>query len=250
MYANNEVGNIYPIEAVGELLKERSILFHTDAVQAAGKIPIDVKKIPVSMLSLSGHKLHAPKGVGALYIRKGTRFYPYLIGGHQEKGRRAGTENVASIIGFGCACTLAGRNLARESQYLSGLRDELETALLHSCPDTSVNGDIENRLPNTTNISFEYVEGEAILLRLNEHGICASSGSACSSGSLEPSHVLRAMGVPFTAIHGSIRFSLSRFNTREEIHRVVAALPPIIKELRLLSPFGRDRVDTSPGCPS
>jgi cysteine desulfurase len=245
MYANNETGVIFPVIKIAEILKEKQILFHTDAVQAVGKIPIDTKKLSVDMLSLSGHKLHAPKGVGALYVRKGTRFHPYIIGGHQERGRRAGTENVASIIGLGKACELAGKNLDNEVNYLKGLRYKIENALLKSCPDVRINGDINNRLPNTTNLSFEYVEGEAILLRLNEYGICASSGSACSSGSLEPSHVLRAMGIPFTAIHGSIRFSLSRYNTEEEIDRVIEIMPGIIKELRLLSPFGRDRLDPS-----
>lgn len=249
MYANNETGVIFPIAEIAKLLKERRILFHTDAVQAVGKIPIDVKKLPVDMLSLSGHKLHAPKGVGALYVRKGTRFYPFIIGGHQERGRRAGTENVALIIGLGKACELAGKNLTEEITYLKGLRNKLETALLKSCPDVRINGDINNRLPNTTNLSFEYVEGEAILLRINEYGICASSGSACTSGSLEPSHVLRAMGIPFTAIHGSIRFSLSRYNTEAEIDRVIETMPKIIKELRMLSPFGRDRLDQSIKCP-
>jgi len=249
MYSNNETGVIFPIADIAEILKERRILFHTDAVQAVGKIPIDTKELPVDMLSLSGHKLHAPKGVGALYVRKGTRFYPFIIGGHQERGRRAGTENVASIIGLGKACELAGKNLTEEITYLKGLRDKLETALLKSCPDVRVNGDINNRLPNTTNLSFEYVEGEAVLLRINEYGICASSGSACTSGSLEPSHVLRAMGVPFTAIHGSIRFSLSRYNTEAEIDRVIEIMPEIIKELRMLSPFGRDRLDQRIKCP-
>jgi cysteine desulfurase len=249
MYANNETGVIFPIAEIAEILKKRRILFHTDAVQAVGKIPVDVKKLPVDMLSLSGHKLHAPKGVGALYVRKGTRFYPYIIGGHQERGRRAGTENMASIIGLGKACELAMKNLTEEVTYLKRLRDKLETALLKYCPDTRVNGDINSRLPNTTNLSFEYVEGEAILLRLNEYGICASSGSACTSGSLEPSHVLRAMGVPFTAIHGSIRFSLSRYNTEAEIDRVIEIMPEIIKELRLLSPFGRDRFNQGIKCP-
>ncbi len=249
IYANNETGVIFPVEEIAEILGKRRILFHTDAVQAVGKIPIDVKKLLVDMLSLSGHKLHAPKGVGALYVRKGTRFYPFIIGGHQERGRRAGTENVASIIGLGKACELAGKNLTEEITYLKGLRDKLETELLKSCPDVRVNGDIKNRLPNTTNLSFEYVEGEAILLRINEYGICASSGSACTSGSLEPSHVLRAMGVPFTAIHGSIRFSLSRYNTDAEIDRVIDIMPNIIKELRLLSPFGRDKLGQSIKCP-
>jgi cysteine desulfurase len=248
MYANNETGNIYPVPEIGKILKERGILFHTDAVQTVGKIPIDLKTLPVDMLSLSGHKLHAPKGVGALYVRKGTRFYPYIIGGHQEKGRRAGTENVASLIALGKACELAGESLAEEFSYLTGQRDKLEKALLECCPDVRINGDVTSRLPNTTNISFEYVEGEAILLRLNEYGVCASSGSACTSGSLEPSHVLRAMGVPFTAIHGSIRFSLSRYNTEAEIDKIIEIMPGIIKNLRDLSPFGRDKTDQIPKC--
>jgi cysteine desulfurase len=242
MYANNETGVIFPVEEIGRMLRERKILFHTDAVQAVGKVPIDVRELPVDMLSLSGHKLHAPKGVGALYVRKGTRFFPYIIGGHQEKGRRAGTENVPSLIAMGKACELAMANLGMEVSYVGGLRDRLEAALLQCCPDVRVNGDNKHRLPNTSNISFEYVEGEAILLRLDEYGICASSGSACTSGSLEPSHVLRAMGVPFTAIHGSTRFSLSRYNTESEIDRVIDVLPPIIKELRSLSPYGRQRL--------
>jgi len=248
MYANNEIGNVFPIQKIGEILQDRKIIFHTDAVQAVGKIPVDIRQLPVDMLSLSGHKIHAPKGIGVLYVRKGTRFYPYLIGGHQEHGRRAGTENVASIIGLGKACELARKNLDNDFHYLSGLRNRLENALLEECPDTRINGDKSNRLPNTTNISFEYIEGEAILLRLNEYGICASSGSACSSGSLEPSHVLRAMGIPFTAIHGSIRFSLSRYTTEQEINEVIKTVPPIINELRRLSPFGRDKVDTSILC--
>lgn len=242
MYANNETGVIFPLMEIGEMLKERGILFHTDAVQAVGKIPIDLKKFPVDMLSLSGHKLHAPKGVGALYVRKGTRFSPYIIGGHQEHGRRAGTENVASIVGLGKACELAGENLYNEMTYLKALRDKLENTLLTLCPDARVNGDVNNRLPNTTNLSFEYVEGEAILLRLNEFGICASSGSACTSGSLEPSHVLRAMGIPATAIHGSVRFSLSRYNTEAEVEKVIEIMPGIMKELRNLSPYGRQKL--------
>ncbi|MEJ2695037.1 MAG: cysteine desulfurase NifS [Candidatus Sulfobium sp.] len=247
MFANNETGVLFPVEEIAGLLKEREIPFHTDAVQAAGKVPIDVKKAPVDMLTLSGHKLHAPKGVGALYVRKGTRFSPYIIGGHQERGRRAGTENVASIIALGKACELAGSDLEGEMSYLGRLRDKLEKGLTECCPDARVNGDVDNRLPNTTNISFEYVEGEAILLRLNEYNICASSGSACSSGSLEPSHVLRSMGVPFTAVHGSVRFSLSRYNTEEEIDRVIEIVPPIIRELRQLSPFGREKLECPPG---
>ena len=249
MYANNEVGNIFPISEIGNVLKERRILFHTDAVQVVGKIPIDTKKLPVEMLSLSGHKVHAPKGIGVLYVRKGTRFYPYVIGGHQERGRRAGTENVASIIGLGKACEIAAKNITQESLSLAHLRDKLEKALMHNCPDVRINGDVTSRLPNTTNLSFEYVEGEAILLRLNEYGVCASSGSACTSGSLEPSHVLRAMGVPFTAIHGSIRFSLSRYNSEAEVDRVIEIMPDIIKNLRQLSPFGREKLGKSVTCP-
>jgi cysteine desulfurase len=248
MYANNEVGNIFPVSEIAEILHERQVLFHTDAVQAVGKIPIDLKKMPIDMLSLSGHKLHAPKGVGVLFVRKGTRFYPYMIGGHQENGRRAGTENLASIIGIGKACELAQKNLTEEYGYLSALRDRLETGLINACPDVRINGDSQNRLPNTTNLGFEYVEGEAILLRLNEHGICASSGSACTSGSLEPSHVLRAMGVPYTAIHGSIRFSLSRYTTEEDIDDVLKLMPDIIQDLRLLSPFGKSTEDQSAQC--
>lgn len=242
MYANNESGVIFPIEEIGTILKEREILFHTDAVQAVGKIPIDFKKLPVDMLSLSGHKLHAPKGVGVLYVRKGARFHPYIIGGRQERGRRAGTENVASIIALGKACELAGEKLSQEAIYLRGLRDKLENALLKSCPDSRINGDVNNRLPNTTSISFEYVDGEAILLRLNEFGICASSGSACASGLSEPSHVLSAMEVPATLIHGSIRFSLGRYNTEEEVDRVIEIMPPIIKELRRISPLGGEKL--------
>ncbi|HTR44695.1 MAG TPA: cysteine desulfurase NifS [Thermodesulfovibrionales bacterium] len=242
MYANNETGVVFPVEKIGALLRERGILFHTDAVQTAGKIPIDVKRLPLDMLSLSGHKLHAPKGIGVLYVRKGTRFSPYIIGGHQERGRRAGTENIPSIVALGKACELAAKNIGEETATVAALRDRLEKALLEKCPDARVNGDREHRLPNTTNISFEYVEGEAILLRLDEYGICASSGSACTTGALEPSHVLRAMGVPFTAINGSVRFSLSRYNTREEIERVIEVLPPIINELRALSPYGRERL--------
>ena len=242
MYANNETGVLFPVEEIGGILRERRILFHTDAVQAAGKLSLNVRELPVDMLSLSGHKLHAAKGVGALYVRKGTAFHPLIIGGHQERGRRGGTENVASIMGFGKACELAGGNLAEERVFLSRLRDRLEKGLLDKCPDAKVNGNRGNRLPNTTSIRFEYIEGEAILLRLDEHGICASSGSACTSTSLEPSHVLRAMGVPNKAIHGSIRFSLSRYNTEADIDYVLDIMPGITRELRELSPFGRERV--------
>jgi len=237
MWANNESGVIFPIEEIGSVLKERGIVFHTDAVQAVGKIPMDLKNVDVDMLSLSGHKLHGPKGVGALYVRKGTKYSPFLIGGHQEKGRRGGTENVASIVGLGKASELAAEHLMDKNIKVKRLRDKLETELLSRIPNAMINGDRENRLPNTTSIAFEYVEGESILLLMDEFGICASSGSACTSGSLEPSHVLRAMGVPFTAAHGSIRFSLSIYNTEEEIDVIIEKLPPIIERLRELSPF-------------
>ncbi len=237
MWANNETGVIFPVEEAANLARSRGILFHTDAVQAVGKVPIDLRRSCIDMLSLSGHKLHAPKGVGALYVRKGTRFSPFLIGGHQEKGRRGGTENVPSIIALGLACELAGQNLDRENTTVKRLRDKLENALLELVPRCRVNGDRVQRLPNTSNISFEFVEGEAILLRLDEYGICASSGSACTSGSLQPSHVLRAMGVPFTMAHGSIRFSLSIYNTEKEIDFVTDTMPSIIQDLRALSPY-------------
>lgn len=249
MYANNETGVIFPIEKIGQMLKERKVVFHTDAVQIVGKLPVNVKELPIDMLTLSGHKIHAPKGIGALYVRKGTRFYPYIIGGHQEKGRRAGTENVAFIIGLGKACEIAAKCMQKEVDFVKQLRDKLENGLLNNCPDVSINGDRENRLPNTSNISFEFVEGEAILLRLDEYGICASSGSACTSGSLEPSHVLRAMGVRNTAIHGSVRFSLSRYNEEKEVDKVIEVMPGIIKDLRLISPFGREKL-FGKGCTS
>jgi cysteine desulfurase len=237
MWANNETGVIFPVQEISRVLHERGIPFHTDAVQAAGKVPVDVREIKADMLSLSGHKIHAPKGVGILYVRKGTRFSPYMIGGHQEGGKRGGTENTASIIGMGKACELAGKHIEEESTVVAKLRDRLESEILKSVPNTIVNGDRENRLPGTTNISFEYIEGESILLMLNELGICASSGSACTSGSLEPSHVLRSMGVPYTAAHGSIRFSLCRYNTDAEIDFIIEKIPPIISRLRDLSPF-------------
>jgi cysteine desulfurase len=241
MWANNESGVIFPIEEIAPVLRDRRIVFHTDAVQAVGKLPVNMEKVEVDMLSLSGHKLHAPKGVGALYVRKRTKFSPFLIGGHQEKGRRGGTENVASIIGLGKAAELALKHQEEVNTRVRSLRDRLEKELLQRIPNSMVNGDQEMRLPNTTSIAFEYVEGEAILLMMNELGICASSGSACTSGSLEPSHVLRAMGVPFTAAHGSIRFSLSTYNTDKEVDFIIAKLPPIINRLREMSPFWADR---------
>jgi len=237
MWANNETGVIFPIEKAAQLAQERGILFHTDAVQAMGKIPIDIKNSAIDMLSFSGHKLHAQKGIGVLYIRRGTRFSPYLIGGHQEKGRRGGTENTPAIIGLGRACELANQQLSKENGHVRALRDRLESEIINRIPNVKVNGGRSPRLPNTSNISFEFVEGESILLLLDKYGICASSGSACTSGSLQPSHVLRAMGVPYTMAHGSIRFSLSIYNTSEEIDVVINTLPPIIEKLRNMSPY-------------
>jgi cysteine desulfurase len=245
MYANNETGVMFPIEEIGQIVKSREIPFHTDAVQAVGKIPLDMRGSTVDMLSFSGHKLHAPKGIGVLYIRRGTKFFPFLIGGHQEKGRRGGTENIPYIVGLGRACELAAHRMDDENDRVRLLRDKLEQGLLERISDTLVNGDREHRLPNTVSLSFEYVEGESILLMLSNLGICASSGSACTSGSLEPSHVLRAMGIPFTAAHGSVRFSLSVYNTEEDIDYILEKLPPIIERLRDISPFWRDYVKAS-----
>jgi cysteine desulfurase len=242
MWANNETGVVFPIEEIGALCRKRGVLFHTDAVQVVGKMPINLARMPVDMLSLSGHKLHAPKGIGVLYVRRGTRFSPFIMGGHQEHNRRGGTESVPLVAALGKAAELAEKNMAVEQTRVGALRDRLEKGLLAGAPSAMVNGDREHRLPNTTNISFEFVEGEAILLMLDQFGICASSGSACTSGSLEPSHVMRAMGVPFTAAHGSIRFSLSVYNTEEEIDRVIEVLPPIIRRLREISPFGREKL--------
>ncbi len=240
MWANNETGVIFPIAEMARMAHERGILFHTDAVQAVGKVPICLKELDVDFLSLSGHKLHAAKGVGVLYVRRGTPFVPFLTGGHQERGRRGGTENVASIVGLGVACELAGAHMAEENSKVRQLRDRLEEGLLKSVPKSMLNGHKTDRLPNTANISFEYVEGEAILLHMDRYNICASSGSACTSGSLEPSHVLRAMGVPFTAAHGSIRYSLSVYNTEEEVDFVLEKMPAIIAELRAMSPFWKE----------
>jgi cysteine desulfurase len=239
MWANNETGVIFPVEEIAQMVKAAGGVFHTDAVQTAGKLPVDVRKLPVDMLSLSGHKLHAPKGVGALYVRKGTRLQPFMRGGHQEDNRRAGTENVPYIVAMGKACEMAKDHLAADMKAVAAKRDRLEKGLLASCADARVNGDRQHRLPNTVNISFEYIEGESILYRMSDVGIAASSGSACTSGSLEPSHVLRAMGVPFTAVHGSVRFSLSRYTTDADIDYTLEQLPPIIDWLRALSPFVR-----------
>ena len=247
MFANNETGNIYPVAEVGAICRERGIPFHVDAVQAVGKIPINLATLPVDYLALSGHKLHAPKGVGALYVRRSAPFRPFLRGGHQERGRRAGTEAVPNIVALGAACDLASRHIGDENTRVKALRDSLQERLLAGISESILNGDPENRLPNTMNISFKYVEGEAILLLMDQFGICASSGSACTSGSLEPSHVLRAMGVPFTYAHGSVRFSLSRYNTQEEVDFVAEKLPQIIARLREISPYKHLPDDASPG---
>ncbi|MDY0175264.1 MAG: cysteine desulfurase NifS [Lentisphaeria bacterium] len=240
MAANNEIGNIYPIYELAELAHAKGALFHSDAVQSVGKVPLHLRDSQIDFLSISGHKLHAPKGIGALYRKRFVPFKPLIIGGHQENGLRAGTENVAAIAGLGEAARMAMRDMAGEGAELCRLRDRLESGLLSSCPDPQVNGDPSSRLPNTCNISFKYVEGEAILLRLYLAAkVCASSGSACTTGSLEPSHVLRAIGLDYKALHGSIRFSFSRYNTEADVDTILQALPPIIKDLRELSPFGR-----------
>ena len=237
MWANNETGVLFPVKEIAEIAAEKEIPFHTDAVQAAGKVEIDVQKVGVDLLSISGHKIHATKGIGALYIKRGTRLRPLLIGGHQERARRAGTENVPGIIGLGKACELAGKFIDDEVHRVSRLRDKLEAGILEKISDTLVVGTRKLRTPNTTNIIFKYVEGEAILLMMADKGICASSGSACTSGSPEPSHVLSAMNVPLSVAHSAIRFSLSRFNTEAEIDYVIEQLPPIIERLREMSPL-------------
>ncbi|MCQ2388835.1 MAG: cysteine desulfurase NifS [Kiritimatiellae bacterium] len=245
MWANNETGTVFPIERIAEIAKEAGAVMHTDAVQVAGKVPIDVKKVPVDMLSVSGHKFHAPKGIGFLYVRRGTKVKPFMLGGHQESRRRAGTENVPYVVALAKACELARANYDAEAAQLVRLRDKLEKGILATCPDVRVNGDAAHRLPNTLNVSFCYVEGEAIAYHLSDLGICISTGSACASGSLDPSHVIRAMGVPFVAVHGSVRFSLSRYNTEAEVDYVLDKLPPVIRRLRELSPFGPDSDPTT-----
>ena len=240
MWANNETGTLFPVPEMATLAREKGILFHTDAVQVVGKVDIDVQDTDIDMLSFSGHKLHAPKGIGALYVRRGVRYRPLLRGGHQERGRRAGTENSASIVAFGVAAEQAQVHLETMSGKISALRDKLEKGLLEQIPHSFVTGDPDNRVANTSNIAFEYVEGEAILMFLNQYGIAASSGSACTSGSLEPSHVMQAMQIPFTAAHGTIRFSLSRYTREKEIDYVISVVPEIIAKLRDFSPYWKD----------
>ncbi len=237
MWANNETGVIFPVCEFAAKVKSRGGVFHTDAVQAVGKIPINLKETSIDILALSGHKLHAPKGIGAVFVRKGTRIEPLIHGGHQENGWRAGTENVPYIVGLGMACELAKKHMVEENTRVRQLRDRLEHELMTRCAGAKLNGHKEHRLPNTTNISFEFIEGESILLHLDEIGIAASSGSACTTGSLEPSHVLRAMGVPYTFAHSSTRFSLSRYTTDSEIDAVIEVMPAIVEKLRAISPF-------------
>lgn len=242
MYANNETGVILPVEKAAKIVKQKNpkTKFHTDAVQAAGKIPLDVKNTDIDLLTIAGHKIHAPKGIGALYIKTGTLLPAFVIGGHQERGKRAGTENVPYIVGLGKACEIAQKAMDFELTEVKRLRDKLENGILKSIYNAKVNGSTTNRVPNTTNIGFQYIEGELILLHLSDLGICASSGSACTSGSLEPSHVLKSMGVPFEALHGSIRFSLSRFTTEDEIDYVLKVLPDVIFKLNNISPYQKE----------
>jgi cysteine desulfurase len=237
MYANNETGVVFPLHEIGEIAHERGIFLHTDGVQAVGKIKLDMSRLPVDLISFSGHKFHAPKGIGGLYVRRGTKIRPFIIGGHQERSRRGGTENTPYIVAMGAAAALVQRNLPDEETRVRALRDKLEQGILSQIKNTEINGDPDNRVPNTTNIGIHFIEGEALLLALDKHHIAASTGSACASGSLQPSHVLRSMGIPFTSIHGSLRLSLSVYNTEQEIDYVVQVLPEIVDRLRQLSPF-------------
>jgi len=237
MYANNEIGTIQPIEEIASIARERGIYFHTDAVQVIGKFPVDVKVLGVDFLALSAHKFYGPKGVGALYVRKGVRFRPLVHGGHQERGLRGGTENVAGIVGFGEAAKIASEEMEVEEKRLRPLRDALENGILEKIPEVIVNGHPEQRLYNTLNVCIRYVEGESVLLMLDREGICVSTGSACSSGSLEPSHVLLAIGLSHEVAHGSIRFSIGKFNTEEDIDKVLSVVPPIVERLREISPL-------------
>jgi cysteine desulfurase len=243
MYANNETGVIFPIEEIAAICRSKNVLFHTDAVQTPGKIKLDVKNLGCDFLSLSAHKLHAPKGIGCLYVKKRTKYQPYIIGGHQERGKRGGTENVANIVAFGRAAELAMEKLSDENTRVRALRDRLENTILATIPNTIRNGAKETRLPNTSNIAFEFVEAEAILLLLDGLGICASSGSACTTGSLDPSHVLMAMGLSPMRARGCVRFSLGIYNTDEDVDFLLKHLPPIIKRLREISPLNDDHRD-------
>ncbi len=237
MFANNETGVLSPIKEIGDIAKEKGVTFHTDAVQAAGKVPIDLQKLNIDLLTISGHKLYGPKGVGALFARRGVRLVPLIHGGHHERNRRGGTENVAGIVGFGKACDIALKDMDREITHLKALRERLEKGIAEKIPHIKVNGHLEKRLPNTANISFEFVEGESLLLNLDMKGIAASSGSACTSGSLEPSHVLLAMSLSHELSHGSVRFSLGKSNTAGEIDYLIEIMPPIVERMRSMSPL-------------
>ncbi len=237
MWANNETGVVYPVEEIAAIVHKKRVLFHTDAVQAVGKVPINLAHAHshINFLSVAGHKLHCPKGVGVLYVNRRTRFTPYLIGGGQEHGKRAGTENVAYCVGLGEAAELAGRHMAFENETVRGLRDEFERRVLETIPDTQVNGDREHRLPNTTSIAFEGIDSEAVLLLLDQAGMCCSAGSACTTGSVHPSHVLKAMGFSNERARSSLRFSFSRYNTKDEVERGIEILKGVIGKLRRLS---------------
>ena len=237
MYANNETGVIFPIPEIGEIARERGVTFHTDAVQAAGKLPIDLKTLNADLLTISGHKLYGPKGVGALFARRGVRLTPLIHGGHHERNRRGGTENVAGIIGFGKACEIALADMDHEITHLKALRDRLEKGILEKIDHVKINGAVDRRLPNTSNISYEFVEGESLLLSLDMKGVAASSGSACTSGSLEPSHVLLAMSLSHEMSHGSVRISLGKSNTEQEIDYLIEIMPPIVERMRSMSPL-------------
>lgn len=241
MHANNEVGTIEPVKEIADIAKDNGIYFHIDAVQTVGKLPIDVNDLSVDLLSMSGHKFYGPKGVGALYIRKGTKIDSLLHGGHHERNRRAGTENVPGIVGLGRASEIAMEEFEEEERRVKKLRDRLEKGLMEKIDDVIINGHPERRLPSTLNICIKYVEGESILLQLNHNGIAASSGSACTSGSFEPSHVLTSMGIPPETAHGSLRFSVGRSNTENDIDKVIEVLPPIVEKLREMSPFGKGK---------
>jgi cysteine desulfurase len=245
MHANNELGTVQPLEEIGRIARERDIYFHTDAVQSVGKIPVDVDKLGVDLLALSAHKLNGPKGVGALYIRKGTILRPLLYGGHHERDRRPGTENVAGIVGLGAAAEIARAHMAEEHYRVASLRDRLEAGILSSVPRVTVNGDRTRRVPTTTNLTFDYIEGEGFVIAMDLRGIACSTGSACSSGSLEPSHVLSAIGLKPEQARASIRFSLGRFNTDEDVDAALRILPGVVEQLRSVSPHYRKEAVSS-----
>lgn len=247
MFANNEIGTIQPVKEIGEIAKANNIIFHTDAVQAYGKLPIDVEEYHIDMLSASGHKINGPKGIGFLYIRKGLKLRSFIHGGSQERSRRAGTENVPGIVGLGTAVSLAMTNMGKKAQYETSLRDYFITQIEEKIPYCRLNGDRQKRLPNNVNFSFEFIEGESLLIMLDMKGICASSGSACTSGSLDPSHVLLAIGLPHEIAHGSLRLTLSEENTKEEIDITVAAIAEIVEKLRNMSPLYEDFIKKTKG---